>query len=102
MRSSRAATGSSDLGIAREAPFGVPVVPEVRMIALPSVAGATTDERSPWATRSASVGAPGGGGVARRRVAGRRAGLVPGDVALAPAPRLPQHRGELLVVDERL
>src|SRR5215207_10446037 len=35
IRSSRAAIGSIDLGWERLAPFGVPVVPEVRIVALP-------------------------------------------------------------------
>ncbi len=44
---SSAAAGSSDLGWEREAPFGVPVVPDVRMIAFPGSPGGTTSERSP-------------------------------------------------------
>ena len=36
---SSAAIGSIDFGIEREAPFGVPVVPDVRMIARPCSAG---------------------------------------------------------------
>ena len=39
IRDSSAATGSSDFGWLREAPFGVPVVPEVRITALPGSAG---------------------------------------------------------------
>ena len=91
IRDSSAATGSSDFGWLREAPFGVPVVPEVRMIALPGSSGGTTF-----------------GGVAaldqllERRVLGLRLRLVPGDVALAPVPGVREHLGELLVVDDRL
>ena len=56
IRESSAAAGSSDLGCEREAPFGVPVVPEVRMTALPGAAGGTTSARSPRAIRSSIAG----------------------------------------------
>ena len=49
-------TGSSDLGCERDAPFGVPVVPEVRMIDLPGSAGGTTSDVSPLSIRSSSGG----------------------------------------------
>ena len=39
IRDSSAAAGSSDRGCEREAPFGVPVVPEVRITALPRSLG---------------------------------------------------------------
>jgi hypothetical protein len=40
----------------RDAPFGVPVVPEVRITTRPSRAGATTSSRSPFSIRLSSVG----------------------------------------------
>ncbi len=39
IRSSSAAIGSIDFGCERLAPFGVPVVPEVRIVALPRLLG---------------------------------------------------------------
>ena len=69
IRDSSAAAGSSDLGWEREAPFGVPVVPEVRITALPRAAGGLRSERSPRAIS-----------VLDRRVG--RVAVVPGDVAL--------------------
>jgi hypothetical protein len=56
MRESSAATGSSDFGWLREAPLGVPVVPEVRMIALPGSSGGTTLAGSPRSINCSSVG----------------------------------------------
>jgi hypothetical protein len=56
---SSAAAGSSDLGCEREAPFGVPVVPEVRMIALPRSLGGLTGAVSPLADISSSSGSRG-------------------------------------------
>ena len=53
---SSAAAGSSDRGCEREAPFGVPVVPEVRMIALPRSLGGRTPVVSPLLARSSSSG----------------------------------------------
>ena len=49
-------TGSSDCGLAREAPFGDPVVPLVRIVARPSRSGGTTSEGSPPAISSPIVG----------------------------------------------
>ena len=56
--SSSAATGSSDWGCLRLAPFGVPVVPEVRMSALPWSGGGARSDVSPRATSSSSVRSP--------------------------------------------
>ena len=56
---SSAAAGSSDFGCEREAPFGVPVVPEVRMIALPRSFGGATGATSPLEARSSSSGSLG-------------------------------------------
>ena len=56
---SSAAAGSSERGCEREAPFGVPVVPDVRMIALPRSDGGSTSEVSPRAIRSSSRGSSG-------------------------------------------
>ena len=89
---SRAAAGSSDRGCEREAPLGVPVVPEVRMIALPRSLGGRTLVVSPlldevleqWILRPAGVG------------------VVPGDESLAPPSRLLDQLVELVVVDQRL
>ena len=53
---SSAAAGSSDLGCEREAPFGVPVVPLVRMIALPGAEGGWTSAVSPRSMSSSIVG----------------------------------------------
>ena len=53
--SSSAATGSSDLGWLREAPLGVPVVPEVRITALPASFGGITPAGSPRSIRLSSV-----------------------------------------------
>jgi len=44
------------LGWLRDAPFGVPVVPEVRITALPASLGGITPERSPRSIRLSSVG----------------------------------------------
>ena len=55
IRSSSAATGSSDCGCLRLAPFGVPVVPEVRMTALPWSGGGVRSDVSPRAISSSSV-----------------------------------------------
>ena len=51
-----ATTGSIDCGPPREAPFGVPVVPEVRITARPSRSGGTTALGSPSDISSSSVG----------------------------------------------
>jgi hypothetical protein len=51
-----AAIGSIDLGIERDAPFGVPVVPEVRMIARPCSPGAFSEAGSPRPITSSSSG----------------------------------------------
>ena len=56
IRDSSAAAGSSDLGWLREAPFGVPVVPEVRITALPGSDGGITPAGSPRSIRLSSVG----------------------------------------------
>jgi hypothetical protein len=48
---SSAAAGSSERGCEREAPLGVPVVPEVRMIALPRSGGGERSAVSPPSTR---------------------------------------------------
>ena len=55
IRSSSAATGSSDCGCLRLAPLGVPVVPEVRISALPCSGGGDRSETSPPAISSSSV-----------------------------------------------
>ena len=94
MRSSSAAAGSSDLGWDRLAPFGVPVVPEVRMIALPARGGrddvgavARLDDLVQGLVLARALDLP---------------TVVPADVA-QPAPAgVVQDLGELLVVDQRL
>jgi hypothetical protein len=53
---SRAAAGSRLRGWDRDAPFGVPVVPDVRMIALPRSDGGATSDVSPLSTSSARLG----------------------------------------------
>ena len=58
IRSSSAATGSSDCGCLRLAPFGVPVVPEVRISALPCSGGGDRSDVSPRAISSSSVRSP--------------------------------------------
>ena len=75
--SSSAAAGSSDSGWRRLAPFGVPVVPLVRMTTRPRAGAATTSARSPVldelvepSGRSAAVA------------------VVPGDEAQPPARRV--------------
>jgi hypothetical protein len=50
------AIGSTVLGIERSAPFGVPVVPEVRMIARPCCPGGVTSDGSPRSINSSSSG----------------------------------------------
>ena len=62
---SSAAIGSIVFGIERDAPFGVPVVPEVRMIALPCSAGASSGDVSPRVDQVLEVR------VARRRRSAR-------------------------------
>ena len=52
IRSSSAAIGSIDFGCARLAPFGVPVVPEVRIVALPGSFGGLRFWMLPLVTRS--------------------------------------------------
>ena len=54
-----AAAGSSDSGCLRCAPFGVPVVPLVRMTTRPFSAGGTTSSGSPASIRSSSSGSLG-------------------------------------------
>ena len=89
---SSAAAGSSDLGCERDAPFGVPVVPEVRMIALPRSLGGA--DRRRVAAR---------GQLLEQRVARLAVlGVVPGDEALAPARGVVDQLLELVVVDQRL
>ena len=56
MRDRYETAGSSDCGPPREAPFGVPVVPEVRITARPSRSGGTTGLGSPSDISSSSVG----------------------------------------------
>ena len=58
------AAGSSVLGSLRLAPFGVPVVPLVRMTMRPFVAGGRRSARSPPAMSESSVGAFGAGAAA--------------------------------------
>jgi len=53
---SSAAAGSSVSGWLRVAPFGVPVVPEVRMTTRPGSAGGTTSAGSPASISSSRVG----------------------------------------------
>ena len=55
IRSSSAATGSSDCGCLRLAPFGVPVVPDVRITALPCSGGGVRSDVSPPSISSSSV-----------------------------------------------
>jgi hypothetical protein len=55
MRESSVAAGSRERGWERLAPFGVPVVPEVRRMALPRDEGGFKSERSPSRTMSSSV-----------------------------------------------
>ena len=50
------AMGSIDFGIERDAPLGVPVVPEVRMIARPCWSGAASEDVSPRVITSSSSG----------------------------------------------
>ena len=80
IRESSAATGSSDFGWLREAPFGVPVVPEVRMIALPGLLG--RDDAGGVAALDQRL---------ERRVLGLALRLAPGDVALAPVAGVGEH-----------
>ncbi len=89
IRSSSAATGSSDWGCLRLAPFGVPVVPEVRISALPCSGGGERSEVSRGARDQ----------VLERAVRTRLVRLVPGDEALAALARGGEHLGELVVVD---
>ena len=56
---SSAAAGSRLRGCERDAPFGVPVVPDVRMIALPRAGGGSTGDVSPPAIRSSIRGSSG-------------------------------------------
>ena len=72
-----AAAGPSELGVGREAPLGVPVVPEVRITALPISDGATTGSGSPSSMSSSSVGSE-----------SLRFAVGPGHEALAPAARI--------------
>jgi hypothetical protein len=88
IRASRAAAGSSDLGWPRLAPLGVPVVPEVRMIALPSGAVEADPTRVP------------SGEVLERAVHASRV-VAPGRVAPAARAGFLEDSGELVVVDER-
>ena len=53
---SSAAAGSSERGCERAAPFGVPVVPEVRMIALPRAEGGLRSAGSPRSISASSRG----------------------------------------------
>ena len=50
------AAGSSESGWLRDAPFGVPVVPDVRITTRPGSAGGTTSASSPCSMSSSSVG----------------------------------------------
>jgi hypothetical protein len=52
----KAAAGSGDAGLLRPAPLGVPVVPEVRMVARPSWSGGTGSESSPSSISSSRFG----------------------------------------------
>ena len=81
--------GSSDCGFPRDAPFGVPVVPEVRITTRPSRDG--RDHVVAVALLDQVVE----GGV------GGALGVVPGHEALAPLAGLREQPGELLVVDDR-
>jgi hypothetical protein len=47
-----------ELGTGRDAPFGAPVVPEVRITAVPGCAGGRCGEGSPSRIRSSSDGSP--------------------------------------------
>jgi hypothetical protein len=51
-----ATSGSGPVGPAREAPFGVPVVPEVRMVWRPGSGGAGGTSSGASAIRDSSVG----------------------------------------------
>ena len=82
IRSSSAATGSSDCGCLRLAPFGVPVVPDVRISALPCSGGGDEVGRV----------AAGDQLVERAVAAAVRVGLVPGDEALAVRASPPRAR----------
>ena len=82
--------GSSDCGCAAAAPFGVPVVPEVRITARPARARAAP----------AGSGRRAGDQLVERGVVGVL-GVVPGDEALAPLAGVLEQLGELLVVDDR-
>jgi hypothetical protein len=55
MTDSSAATGSRFFGCERAAPLGVPVVPEVRIVARPRAAGGTTSDGSPASISASSV-----------------------------------------------
>ena len=56
MRDSSATAGPIVSGCLRDAPFGVPVVPDVRMIARPDSAGGTGGSGSPFSISDSSVG----------------------------------------------
>ena len=90
MRISSAAAGSSVSGWLREAPLGVPVVPEVRITTRPFSAGGTTSEGSPPSIRSSSIGSSTGSEPSRQAMK-----------RLRRWRRLGDQLGELLVVDER-
>ena len=71
--------GSSESGEPRLAPFGVPVVPEVRMITLPVLSGGTGCSVGPVCDQ-----------LLERGVVERRRSRDPGDEALAPRCRRPR------------
>src|SRR3954451_22046410 len=101
--SNSAAAGPSDSGCLRWAPFGLPVVPLVRITTRPFSLGGSTLHGAPPAMTGAGPGARGRAGdeVLERGVVGRLAGVVPGDEALAPLARVVDEVLELGVVDDR-
>ena len=85
------AIGSIESGCLRCAPFGVPVVPEVRMTMRPFSSGGSRPDGSPEATRSSSTRVPRG-----------LLGVVPADIAAQPLRGVVAERLELGVVQDRL
>ena len=86
------ATGSSDSGCLRLAPFGEPVVPDVRITMRPFSAGGTTSEASPPAMRSSSSWS----------ACLASSPSVQATKRLRRRPASATSVGELLVVDDRL
>jgi hypothetical protein len=88
--SNSAAAGSSDSGWRRWAPFGLPVVPLVRMTTRPFWLGGSTSDVVALADE-----------VLEARVVAGLADVMPGDEALAALARVVDEVLELGVVDDR-